>query len=317
MKVALGAGTWRLARAQLLESLMLGIGGALLGMAFGWAGVRGLLAAIPVTLPSWLRVEVDGPILVFSMAVGVVTAVVFGVGPALSGTPNGPEQRFAVGGTGDHPIGGPLVAGRGRDRAVGDAADWRRPVDADVHAASVPRIGIQERRSLTARVVLWAEGARQAAAASLNNTHVRVLEALQALPGVESTSVTNSLPYTRSTADRLQADIFIQGRSADETKTLAALTGADVGPDYFATMGIPLIRGRLFEPTDTTESEPGDRGQRARARMFWPNADPIGQMISWGKPAPRATHGRGWSALSATCAITPPKASRASRSTTR
>jgi hypothetical protein len=103
-----------------------------------------------------------------------------------------------------------------------------------------------------------------------------VLDALTALPGVTSASVTNTLPYTRGSADRIQADIFVQGRNADEVKTLAPLSGADVGPDFFATLGISLLRGRLFEPTDTTDSQPVIVISERTARMFFPIRIPSG-----------------------------------------
>jgi putative ABC transport system permease protein len=137
---------------------------------------------------------------------------------------------------------------------------------------------------IVAKAVLWAPGSRQQAAAVLNNTHARVLAALQALPRVEAASVTNALPYTRTSIDRTQFDMFIKGREAEETTTLAPLTGGDVGASYFRTMGIPLLSGRLFEPTDTTESEPVIVISERAVRMFWPNEDPVGRLMSWGRP---------------------------------
>jgi putative ABC transport system permease protein len=86
----------------------------------------------------------------------------------------------------------------------------------------------------------------------------------------------------------LQADIFIKGRAEQDTHTLASITGADVSPDYFSTMRIPLIRGRLFESTDTVESQPVIVISERAAQLFWPNQDPIGQEISWGKPSDKS-----------------------------
>jgi putative ABC transport system permease protein len=286
VKTALGASQWRISRTLLLESLMLGVSGALVGVLVGWAGVRGLLAAIPVTLPGWLRIDVDAPVLAFSIAVGVATALLFGVGPALTARRRDVSTALREGARGST---------RSAARAtlvVGEIAlSVMLLIGAGLLMQTFLRLhtrdsGFRSSGVVAARVVLWAPGSRQDAAAVLNNTHTRVLDVLKALPGVTSASVSNTLPYTRGGADRLQADIFVQGRSADEIKTLAPLTGADVSPDFFATMGIPLLRGRLFEPTDTTDSEPVVVISERAARMFFPNEDPIGHVISWGQPTP-------------------------------
>jgi putative ABC transport system permease protein len=61
VKTALGASSWRIARTLLFESLFVGLAGAALGVAFAWIGVHGLLSMIPVSLPTWLRIEIDVP----------------------------------------------------------------------------------------------------------------------------------------------------------------------------------------------------------------------------------------------------------------
>jgi predicted permease len=136
---------------------------------------------------------------------------------------------------------------------------------------------------VAARVVLWAPGSRQASAAALAGIHDRVVSALGALPGVRSAAVSNYLPYAGNSLERIQADVFVKGRAEQDTKTLAPISGADVTPDYFATMRIPLIRGRLFEATDTTESEPVIVISERAAELFWPGRDPIGESVSWGQ----------------------------------
>jgi putative ABC transport system permease protein len=65
---ALGATRARLVRGLLIESLLVGVAGAACGVAIGWAGVRGLLSLIPVPLPAWVRIEVDGPVLALTAA---------------------------------------------------------------------------------------------------------------------------------------------------------------------------------------------------------------------------------------------------------
>jgi predicted permease len=144
--------------------------------------------------------------------------------------------------------------------------------------------GFQPEGVVAARVVLWAPGSRQASAATLTGIHDRVLQSLRALPGVQSAAVSNYLPYTGTSGERTQADVFI--KNDRETKTLAPVSGGDVSPDYFATMRIPLVAGRLLESTDTTDSEPVVVINERAARLFWPDRGPIGQYLSWGKVTP-------------------------------
>jgi hypothetical protein len=106
-------------------------------------------------------------------------------------------------------------------------------------------------------------GARKESATALYNILRRVLDALEALPGVRSAAVTKYLPYSGASIERIQADIFIKGRAEEETTSLASITGADVSPDYFATMRIPLVKGRLFDSTRHERIGAGGHCQRA------------------------------------------------------
>ncbi len=286
VKAALGAGGGRIVRGLLIESLLVGVAGALCGVAMGWAGVRGLLGLIPVDLPAWVRVEVDGPVLALAAALGIVTALLFGLAPIMAG------WRVDL-------------AGSLRDGARGAT---RSPVRSSLVITEIAlsvlllvcagllmktflelqqrNPGFEPEGAVAARVVLWAPGSRQTSAAVLAAIHERVLDALRALPGVRSAAVSTYLPYSSTSTERIQADIFIKGRAEQDGKTLAPISGADVTPDYFATMRIPLVRGRLLEANDTTESEPVTVISERAAQLFWPNQDPIGQYISWGQVTP-------------------------------
>lgn len=290
VQVALGAGNERIARGLLLESFALGIGGAMLGVLLAWVGVAGLLALIPVPLPAWLRIEVDAPVLAFSIVIGLVTALLFGLAPMLAARRVDLNSSLRNGARG---------SARSKVRTTLVVAEVALSVMLLVGAGLLMKTflrlqtrdpGFSSDGVVAARAVLWAAGNRQTSAATLGNIHTRVIDALGTLPGVRSVAVTNSLPYSGTSTERLQADIFIRGRSEDETQTLASITGADVGPSYFATMRIPLVRGRLFEATDTTEAEPVIVISERAARLFWPNEDPLGRYISWGKP----TEGNPW-----------------------
>jgi putative ABC transport system permease protein len=284
VRAALGASRAQIARALIAESVMLGVAGAALGVLFGWAGVRGLLALIPVSLPQWMSIEVDAPILVFGFAAGLATSVLFGVGPMMSASrlDTASGLREGARGTARSRLRSTLIV-------LEIAVSVVLLVGAGLLMQTVARLqqrhpGFDSRGVAAARVVLWVHGTRQESATALNNIHTRVLDALRALPGVRSAAVTNYLPYSGTSTQRTQADIFIKGRAEQETRTLAPITGADVSPDYFSTMRIPLLKGRLFDSTDTTDSPPVIVISERAARLFWPDQDPIGRDISWGQP---------------------------------
>jgi predicted permease len=280
---SLGATRGRVVRALFVESVTVGLAGAASGAVIGWAGVQGLLALIPVQLPAWIQVEVDGPVLAVTAALGGATALLFGLAPITAGWRidlSGALRDGARGAT-RSPIRAALVVGEIALSVlllVGAGLLMRTFLELQRRHP-----GFQAEGVVATRVVLWAPGSRQTSAAALSGIHDRVLGALRALPGVRAAAVSNYLPYAGTSLERTQADIFIKGRAEQDTKTLAPITGADVSADYFATMRIPLVRGRLFEATDATESEPVIVISERAAQLFWPDQDPIGQSISWGQ----------------------------------
>jgi putative ABC transport system permease protein len=284
VKIALGANVGRIAQGLLVESLTLGLAGALLGILFSLVGVRGVLALIPATLPVWMKIEVDAPVQLFSIAIGVTVAVLFGLAPVAAACRVDPIRTLRDGGRG---------SARWRVRSILVVAEVALSVVLLVGAGLMVKTfqrlqhrdpGFDGSGVVAARVVAWAPGVRRQAAATLSNLHDRVLSALTALPGVSDASVSNSVPYGGTSGERSRQDLYIRGRAQEQTKTLAPIDGADVSPSYFKTLRIPLIRGRLFDATDTNGSAPVIIISERAARLYWPGQDPIGQDMSWGRP---------------------------------
>jgi putative ABC transport system permease protein len=284
VRTSLGAGRFQLIRQVLTESLLLGLAGGALGISIAYGGLRALLALIPVTLPFWMKIEIDSGVLVFSLALALLTGILFGLAPAIVSSRVDLSRLLREGARGS--------SAGGRFRSTLVVAEVALSLLLLVGAGLLMRTfiglqridaGFQSEGVLTARIVKYAAGTRKEAAAVLYNFHERLLGNLRRIPGVLSAAVTNSLPYAGTQSERTQADIGIKGRASEETKLLAPLSGADVSVDYFRTMRIPLLKGRYFDASDT-ESSPfvvliNERG----AKMFWPNQDPIGQEILWGQ----------------------------------
>jgi putative ABC transport system permease protein len=283
IRTALGAGQLRIVRGLLLESLLLSTAGGLVGILLAYGGVRAVVSLIPVTLPFWMIIEVDRAVLLFAMLVTMLTGIVFGLAPAFY------ASRVDV----NHVLkDGSRATASGRSiRAllvVGEVAfSIVLLVCAALLIQTLARLqhvetGFKSEGLLTVRIVKYQAGTRRESAALLSAAHGRVLEAIRRIPGVALAAVTNSLPFTGTQTERSRADIAIRGRASEETKTLAPLAGADVSPDYFSTMRIPLIRGRLLDASDTATSAKVVVVNERAAKLYWPDRDPIGAEILWG-----------------------------------
>jgi predicted permease len=144
--------------------------------------------------------------------------------------------------------------------------------------------GFQSSGLITVRVITYQAGGVRQSAAALSTVHDRVLTALRTVPGVAAAAVTNGLPYVGTQTERGHTTLSIKGRT--DTKILVPLAGADVTADYFRVMQIPLLRGRLFEASDTNTSALVAIVNERGAKLLWPDRDAVGQEVLWGAASP-------------------------------
>jgi putative ABC transport system permease protein len=279
LRTALGASRARLIRDQLAECLALTLAGGLVGVGLAYAAVAGVAALMPSSMPLWMSVRIDRSVLMFCLLVTLATSLVVGLAPALAATRLDVNRVLKDGPRGSSRLGlrGGLVV-----------TEIALSVLLLVCAMLLTRTLIGQQRVdagfradglLTVRTVKYqGSGTRLENAAALSASHAQVLDALRRIPGVASAAVTNS-----TQSERTRADLAFKGRSREESKTLAPLAGADVSPDYFHAMGIPLRRGRLFDATGTTSSGGVVIVNERAVRLFWPNRDPIGDEVLWGQ----------------------------------
>jgi putative ABC transport system permease protein len=288
IQAALGAGRARIVRDLLGESLLLGSVGGAIGLAFAYAGVKTILRMIPVTLPFWMRIAIDPSVLAFGIVLTAATAIVFGTAPAILASRVDVNAALKEGARG--------VAARSRIRAalvvVEVAFSMLLLVCAALlmqtllHLHQVER-GFNASGLAVARTVKYIAqaGTLRQSAAALSEGHTRVIAALQAIPGVSAASVTNSVPFTGTQTERGQTVLGIRGRV--DLQLMVPYAAADVGPDYFHVMQIPLMRGRLFDDADTSTSPLVAIINERGAKLLWPDGrDPIGQEILWGPESP-------------------------------
>jgi predicted permease len=277
-RAALGAGRGRIVRQLLTESLVLGVLGGVLGIALSVWGVDTIVALSADTLPRVDDIRVDTRVIGFGLALTALTAVLFGIIPALRAANASPAQR--LGGTR-----GSVGAGR-RSRNV--------LVVAEVAIAVVLVIGatLMARSFLTLRGVnpgfdrdgvLAVTLMHNLASGSgnlgdyLRNRREQVLERLRALPGVVDAGTIVTLPLEGRCRDSMR---FIK---PNVPQTAASVMNADnciVSPGYLRTMRIPLLRGEMLPDAPPPAGAPYPfLISESAAKKYWPNEDPIGQVV--------------------------------------
>jgi predicted permease len=281
VRLALGAGRWRIVRQLLSESLLIaGLGGAC-GLLIGRWMLDGLLGLAPPEIPQLSRVGLDNYVLLFTLGIAALTSLLCGLLPALQASKT--DLQIAL------KAGGRLTTGASRERTRKALviAEVSLSLVLLVGAGLLVRsmynllhvdLGFNADNLLTMRMSL--------SGGKYNPQTLRVfydecLARVSAVPGVRSAALTRSFPINGSN----WGGVFI---TADKpVPSRADLPEADfirVSPEYFETMGIRLLRGRSFTTADTPESAPAVVINETLARRIWPNEYPIGKRIKLHRP---------------------------------
>jgi putative ABC transport system permease protein len=277
VRAALGASRGRLIQQMLTESVLMALLGGALGLLLAVWGVDGLRMAQLSLLPDHSEIGIDGWVLGFTLGLSLVTGVLFGLAPALNlpgrdldGTLRA-GARGLTGGMGLRHLRGWLVLGEVALALV-------LLVGAALLLRSFDRLqrvdtGFNPEGVLTLRVKLpqtkYPEDPQVAA------FYQRLTERVAALPGVESSGITNAVPLGGAPA----WSFSIEG----ETPATNAVQDAEafaVSPGYFRTLAIPLRSGRLFEPQDGPTAQRVALISQTLASRYWPGRDPLGARVS-------------------------------------
>ena len=286
IRAAIGASRAQIVRQLLLESLLLAVAGALAGVIAGVWGARGLLALSPGDLPragdlaqaSLWTTLLDWRVIAFTLGVSLVTAILFGLAPALQ------LARTELGQT--------LKEAGGRGATNRRAARTRNALVIVETALALMLLvgatllirtfvalrdvkpGFETRGVLTLQTSL--AGTKYTTSRGVDALTRTVTQRLDALPGVEASAMALSLP----TEGGVDLPFAIEGR---------ALKGADqyhgdenwrsITPEYFKALAIPVVRGRAFQDRDATGASPVVIVNSAFAKKYFPGADAIGQRM--------------------------------------
>jgi putative ABC transport system permease protein len=283
LRAALGAGRSRIVRLLLTESVLLSLLGGAAGLLIAAWTLRPLVELIPPDLAEGLfrqtAISIDGPVLLFTFLVTGLAGLLFGIIPALSAARVDLQDPLKESGRSRR-----LAALRGLFVATEVAVSAVLLVVTSLLLRSFLHLhavdpGFDADRVLTAQVDLDPE--QYDSPARLSSFFQEAAHRTRAFPGVESVTFASSMPLTG----------FIMIRRGLEIEGLPPLPPEEqpevgvvlAGPDYFHTLGIPLLRGREFTAADREGGPPVAIVSRSLARRFWGDADPIGHRIVGGR----------------------------------
>ena len=284
VRVALGAGRWRILRQLITESVLLSLLGAALGLGVAVYGLSIMKTALPADTPRLADVALNGRVLIFTAFLAILTGIIFGLVPALGASRVDMTEALKSGGQ--------RSATRGNHRAsrllvVGEVAISMILVTAagllvkSLWILSGTNPGFHSEHLVTARITpneSFCEVPGRCLA-----FYNELLARTRALPGVQEVAAVNGLPLGGG------AEVFPGAVEAHPTPAGAhvpMLWEKIITPDYLRIMKIPLLRGRAF-----TEADAGPDAQavvivsKATAERFWPEKDAVGEHIrpNWEK----------------------------------
>jgi putative ABC transport system permease protein len=281
IRTALGAGRGRIIRQLLTESLLLSVMGGALGLLFAMWGIDALLAALPEDLPRLLVVGIglDMPVLLFTLAVSIVTGLLFGLAPALQASKSNLNETLKDGGR--------TSAGAGRQHVrnllvVSEVAlSLLLLVSAGLLIKSFSRLqetdlGFDPSNVLTLRVPL--PEARYKESGQVANFWDELLRRVRALPGVESAGLTRGLPMNGG----IESGVMVEGQETTNPKDAVVAVNLFAEPGYFKTLNVQLLKGRFLSEQDTIDAPLAAIVDEMFVARFFPNTDPIGKRLRIG-----------------------------------
>jgi putative ABC transport system permease protein len=279
IRVALGAGRWRIVRQMLTESVLLALAGGVLGLLLSAWGVEMLTSLSAGRIPRVEEIGLDHSALGFTLLVSLLTGLFFGLAPALQSSKPDLNESLKESGKG-----GEMVRRGNRARSllvvVEIAMSLALLIGAGLLFKSFLRLqhvklGFQPENLMTAQISL--PPAKYADRQQRNSFFQNLLQQISAAPGVQSAGVVDPLPLAGDTT----WEFFIEGGPLLPNGRGQNTNFRRCTPDYFRAMSIPLLRGRLFTERDTPESEQVVIINETLQRRFFPNADPLGKRIAF------------------------------------
>ncbi len=279
IRASLGASRSRLLVQFLTESLLLATFGAALGVLLSFWSMRLITGIGPAILPRASEVRMDTTVLIFTIAVAVLTGILFGLGPAMHAARtdlNGVVKSSSRSLSGAGKLRGAMIVSE-------VALAMVLLTGAGLLMRSFLRLesvspGFQPANLLTMRIGL--SGARYPQLAQRVAFYDRILERVATIPSVQQAALTSALPVN---GRNLGYFFNIEGRPALESTKAPTAWLQSISPDYFQTLEIPILAGRTFSPADNAGAPLVAMINETMARRFWPNESPIGKHVIYAR----------------------------------
>jgi putative ABC transport system permease protein len=291
IRVALGASRFRIVRQLLTESLLLAIGGGVLGLLLALWGVDMLIALVPpADMPAGVTIGVDARVLLFALGASLLTSLIFGLWPALQISK--PETQESL------KSGGQRTTATKRHRRMQSALVVAEIslslillVMAGLMIRSFARLtnvetGFDTEKLLSMRLN---RSPAKSQNGKLNATFFQqLIDRVATVPGVKGVAVASQVPFD-FTEDGV---VTVESSSLPPDQHTQTVDNRTVSPDYFQVMGIPLLQGETFTARDggdptTAEGFAAFSGvivvNQSLARRFWPNENPVGKRLKTGR----------------------------------
>ncbi len=280
LRTALGANPVRLLRQLLTESVLLGLAGGLLGLALAAWGISMLEQIGPSSLPRLDEVTIDWRVLAFTLAVSVLTGIVFGLAPALSSVRYDLNSILKTSGRG-------TTGSRSRAR-------WRNALVVSEIASCVVLLagagllirsfarlasvdpGFRPDHVLTMQIAL---PETRYSGQKIALFYQQLLARLQALAGMQYAGIARNLPMSGADAS---LNFVLENRPVESSAEQSRAKYRAASADYFEALGIPRVRGRYFDRTDGAKTPAVVIINNTMARRFWPGEDPVGKRMKAG-----------------------------------
>jgi predicted permease len=275
IRAALGAGRWRLVRQLLVESLILAAGGAALGALLAWGGLKSLVALIPQEIiPAEATIRLNGSVLLFTLGVSILTAIVFGLVPALQTARRDLNDPLRDSGKG---VSGGFRHGRLRDAVV--VLEVALSLTLLVGAGLLMRsfvalrevhLGLQPDHVLVARLPLPKD--RYKTANQIAGFYRPLLLRLKAMPGIVDATETSTLPPYGG----IRSDMEVPGKTHSE-KWNALFQLCSEG--YFSVLKIQFLEGRAFTEAEVNGARKLAVVNQTFVQKYLGTDNPLGQRV--------------------------------------
>jgi len=277
VRAALGAGKGRIVRQLLTESVLLALIACPLGIGIAYWMLDLVKASIPEgEMPYYIIFAIDGPVLLYTVLISLVTGLIFGLAPALQAARGDLQSALRDGGHGSG-------AGAGRHRlrsilVVGEVAlSLVLLVGAALFVRSFLNLqtrngGVETANVLTARFFL--PGERYDGNSPLSARVEDVVQRVEAIPGVVSATASNLIPLSGGGSG---GRVEIDGKPVDVPASAPSIFWSGVTARWFQTIGVPILSGRDFTEAEARDSSRVAVVNQTMAARFWPDVNPLGQ----------------------------------------